>query len=154
MKSLSVRWTLGAALVVVFAGWAQHKKPSVYVLSDAAGSPGISKSKAKELSDSAEDLRRQIKKRKGLVLARQVESADILVTILDRRVEIAQTRQDYYGGGHTQQQYQSRHVIRYRIETKDSSQEGEYYNVGSLVTWTRVAGGLSKQIERMVTGDR
>ena len=70
------------------------------------------------------------------------------MTILDRAVEVAQSGQTDYGGGHTQNQYQSRHIITYRIEAGESSHKAEYFNAGSFVTWNRVATGLSKHIER------
>lgn len=143
---LAICLTLPLALV----GMRQEEKNPIYVYVEAdPGTSGVvSKSKAKEISDSAEDLRRQIEKRKNIVLSVHPEQADIVVTILDRGIEIAQNRHTDYGGGLTQNQYQSRHIITYRIEAGESSQKAEYFNAGSFVTWNRVATGLSKHIER------
>jgi hypothetical protein len=128
----------------------QKEKPpiTVYVEANSGASEALSKSKVKEISDSAEDLRRQIEKRRDIVLATHPETADIVVTILDRAIEIAQNRQAEYVGGYTQNHYQSRHIITYRIEAGKSSHKAEYFNAGSFVTWNRVAAGLSKHIER------
>jgi hypothetical protein len=132
--------------LIALTGFGPKDKPTVYVVADSGES--VSRNKAKKLSDSAEDLRQQVKKRRDIVLAADPVGADIIVTILDRRIEIEQNRQTYYGGGHTQNQYQSRHIITYRIQVGESSREAEYFVAGSLVTWRRVSSGLSKQIER------
>lgn len=137
----------GLLLALPKAPGAQDK-PTVYVVAGSASSKRISRSKAKELADSAEDLRKQIGKRAHIDLAPTIESADILITILDRRIEFRQSRQTQYGGADTQRQYQSRHVIAYRVRVGELTRDGEYLNAGSLVTWRRVATGLSKEIER------
>ncbi len=140
---------LAIGLLLSFAcSGMQQEKPSIYVYveADSQALEAISKSKAKEIADSAGDLRQQIGKRQGIVLAPHPEMADITVTILSRGIEVAQNRQTY-SGGHSQPHYQSRHIITYRIEAGDSSHKAEYFNAGSLVTWKRVATGLSKHIE-------
>jgi hypothetical protein len=134
-------------LVVVLAAFSPYEKPSVFVTTDPEALGEQTKGKAKELSDSAEDVRKEIEKRRDIVPAADAESADILVTILDRRIEVAQLRQNY-SGGHIQNYYQSRYLILYRTSVGDASHNSEYFMDGSLVTWKRVASGLSKQVER------
>ncbi len=119
---------------------------TVYVEADSGALEAISKARAKEISDSAADLRQQIEKRRDILLALHPEIADITVTILSRGIEVAQNRQTY-SGGHSQPHYQSRHIITYRIEAGGASHKAEYFSAGSLVTWNRVASGLSKHIE-------
>jgi hypothetical protein len=134
-------------LVVVLAAFHVYEKPSVYVATDPEALGEQTRARAKELSDSAEDLRKEIEKRGNIVPAADAESADILVTILDRRIEVAQLRQRF-GGGHIQNYYQSRYLILYRTSVGDANHNSEYFMDGSLVTWKRVASGLSKQVER------
>ena len=134
-------------IVVVLAAFNFDSKPSVYVTTDSEAVGEHSKGKARELTDSAGDLRKEIEKRRDVVPAANAESADIIVTILDRRIDVAQHRQNY-GGGHIQNHYQSRHLILYRTSVGGLDHNSEYFLEGSLVTWKRVASGLSKQIER------
>lgn len=138
---------LAIGLMLSFASSGmQREKTEIYVYVEADSKALEAISKSKEIADSAGDLRQQIGKRRDIVLAPHPEMADITVTILSREIEVAQNRQ-VYSGGHSQPHYQSRHIITYRIEAGDSIHKAEYFNAGSLVTWKRVATGLSKHIE-------
>jgi hypothetical protein len=143
----STQVIVGGLIVVVLTAFNAYEKPSVYVTTDPEALGQQDKGKIKELSDSAEDLRKEIEKRRDIVPAVDAESADIIITILDRRIDITQHREDY-GGGQIQNQYQSRHLILYRTSVGGASHNSEYFMAGSLVTWRRLASGLSKQIER------
>jgi hypothetical protein len=134
-------------LIAVLAAFNAYEKPSVYVTTDPEALGEQTRAKDKELLDSAEDLRKEIEKRGNIVPAADAESADVLVTILDRRIEVAQRRQDF-SGGHIQNYYQSRYLILYRTSIGDAGHNSEYFMDGSLVTWKRVASGLAKQVER------
>ena len=107
-----------------------------------------SKSKARELYDSANDLREQLGKRANLVLAEHPEAAQILITVLDREIVVGTSGQTSYGGGNTQSHYESRYILKYRIEAGSFSQDAEYVLAGAFVTWKRMASGISKDIER------
>ena len=148
---------LGFAFLVPGAsGLAQEARdnlPRFFVAADPARIEMVSQSKRKEILDTVEDLRKQLEKRKRLRVVSDEEDATLKVYILDRRIEMRQQRSDY-GGGHVQQQYTSRHLIAYRLEQRGSSQDGEHYLVGSLVTWRRVAGDLAKSLERFAMEER
>lgn len=107
-----------------------------------------SEEKLQDLKDSAEDLREQIRKRHGILLAEDAEVAKIRVTIMDRQIEFEQSRQTNYGGGLTQSQYQSVYVISYRLQVGDLRWERQHEGAGSLITWKRVATALAKELER------
>ncbi len=124
-----------------------QKPVSVFVTVAGETAEGISKAKEKELADTVEDLRKEIEKRVNIILAEDINAADIVVKILDRRIDVAQQSQDF-GAGHIQPQYQSRHLILYRMEVGEFHQEAEYFIAGSFVTWKRVAKDVSKRIER------
>jgi hypothetical protein len=142
-----------AAVLLCSQGLQAQKPITVFVSTTSESSQARSKSKEKEVSDSAKDLRKEIEKRGNIALAEDIEAADIVVTILDRRIDVAQYRQDY-GAGHIQPQYQSRHLIHYRIQVGEFHQDAEYYIAGSLVTWKRVAKDVSKRIERWARENR
>jgi hypothetical protein len=140
--------TLGVAILL----WASaltsaQEKYSVYV---GVSMDDTSKSKARELSDSARDLREQIGRRSNLVLADHPEAAEILITVLDRQIVVGTSGQTNYGGGNTQSHYQSRYILKYRLESGSFSQDAEYVLAGAFVTWKRMASGISKDIERWV----
>jgi hypothetical protein len=124
-----------------------QQKHSVYV---GVSTNDASKSRAKELADSVSDLREQIGKRSNLVLAKHPESAEILITVLDRQIEVRTSGQTSYGGGNTQSHYQSRYILKYRLESGSFAQDGEYVLAGAFVTWKRMATGVAKDIERWV----
>ena len=130
-----------------------QKPVSVFVTVAGETAEGISEAKEKELADTVVDLRKEIEKRANIILAEDINAADIVVKILDRRIDIAQQRQDY-GAGHIQPQYQSRHLILYRMQVGEFHQDAEYYIAGSFVTWKRVAKDVSKRVERWASENR
>ena len=124
-----------------------QQKHSVYV---GVSTDDASKSRARELADSATDLREQIGKRSNLVLVEHPEAAEILITVLDRRIDVRTSGQTSYGGGNTQSHYQSKYILKYRLESGSFEQEAEYVLAGAFVTWKRMATGVAKDIERWV----
>lgn len=146
MGTIARTFTLTALLCLPHLGFAQEKH-SVFV---GAATEGASKSKTKELYDSANDLREEIEKRSNLTEAEHPEAAEILLTVLDRRIEVRTSGQTSYGGGNTQSHYQSRYILKYRLESGSFAQDAEYVLAGAFVTWKRMASGISKDIERWV----
>ena len=134
-----------SALLLISSLASAQQKHSVYV---GASSDDTEKSKARELADSADDLREQIGKRSNLVVAEHPEAAEILITVLDRYIDVRPSGQTNYGGGNTQSHYQSRYILKYRLEAAPFVQDGEYVLAGAFVTWKRMATGVSKDIER------
>lgn len=130
-----------------------QKPVSVFVTVARETSEGTSEAKEKELADTVKDLRKEIEKRSNIILAEDINAADIVVKILDRRIDVAQRRQDY-GAGHIQPQYQSRHLILYRMQVGEFHQDAEHYIAGSFVTWKRVAKDVSKRVERWASENR
>lgn len=102
--------------------------------------------KLKELTDSMRDLRDHLEKRHDVVLTADRGEAVILVTVLDRRLEVNRTGVNDYGGALRQQHYQSRYILAYRIEAGARADEGEAAMAGAFVTWKRVAGEVAKDI--------
>ena len=102
--------------------------------------------KQRELSDSVLDLREQIQKRRDIESTTERSQANILVTILDRRIEVNRSGETKYFG-YTQTHYQSRYVLSFRVEARTLSYESETALAGAFVTWKRVAGVLAKDIE-------
>lgn len=146
-------WIAFGAIFIGSQSLQAQKSISVFVTAASESSEGLTKSKEKEVTDSARDLREEVEKRSSIILAEDIEAADIVVKVLDRRIEVAQQRQDY-GAGHIQPQYQSRHLIHYRIQVGEFHQDAEYYIAGSFVTWKRVAKDVSKRIERWARENR
>ncbi len=146
MTTTSKSIALPALLLISSLASAQQKH-SVHV---SASADDTSKSKARELADSAGDLREQIGKRSNLVLAEHPETAEILITVLDRQIDVRPSGQTNYGGGNTQSHYQSRYVLKYRLEAGTFVRDGEYVLAGAFVTWKRMATGVSKDIEKWV----
>jgi hypothetical protein len=146
MSKILASWLLISVPSVALA----QSKMSVYVTAPREASADVSKSKLKEMADSVDDLRKQIDKRQLLVLADDQKSADILVTILDRRVEVRPSGQTNYGGGYTQSHYQSHYIIKYRLKAGTVQHVSEYVLAGAFVTWKRMASGISKDIEDWV----
>ncbi len=142
MTTISKSIALSALLLISSLASAQQKH-SVYV---GASADDTEKSKARELADSADDLREQIGKRSNLVLVEHSETAEILITVLDRRIDVRSSGQTNYGGGNTQSHYQSRYILKYRLEAGTFVQDGEYVLAGAFVTWKRMASGVSKDI--------
>jgi hypothetical protein len=120
-------------------------KPRVFVQAD----PRIAEkdpAKGRELSDSVTDLREQIEKRHELAAAKNRSDAEILITLLDRRIEVNRAGETKYFG-YTQTHYQSRYVLAFRVEASWIDLESETALAGAFVTWKRVAGVLAKDVE-------
>ncbi len=120
--------------------------PRVYVHVD----PRIEdhdRAKGRELVDSMTDLREQISKRRDIVSAKSRSDADILVTLLGRRIEVNRSGETKYFG-YTQTHYQSRYVLSFRLEAGSSDFESDTALAGAFVTWKRVASVLAKDIEQ------
>ena len=122
------------------------EKPRVFVHVDPRiedYDPG----KRRELVDSMTDLREQISKRRDIVSAENRSESDILVTLLDRRIEVNRNGETKYFG-YTQTHYQSRYVLRFRLEAGSLDYESDTALAGAFVTWKRVAGVVAKDIEQ------
>ncbi len=133
------------------SGWSQPT-PSVYVTFDDGEE--LTSSKRKELADSARDVREQLLKRPGIKRAEGRKDADVLVTILDRRMEVNPTGKNDWGGALSQTHYQSRHIVFFRFESVHTSEESEIALAGAFVTWKRVAGVLAKDAEEWAIQNR
>jgi len=122
------------------------EKPRVYVHVD----PRIEDhdpAKRRELVDSMADLREQISKRRDIVSAKNRSESDILVTLLDRRIEVNRNGETKYFG-YTQTHFQSRYVLSFRVEAGSLDFESDTALAGAFVTWKRVAGVVAKDIEQ------
>jgi hypothetical protein len=146
-KLLPVFFLLASGLWVAAAesSSAPTEKPRVYVHVD----PRIEENdpaKRRELLDSMTDLREQISRRRDLATAESRSDADILVTLLDRRIEVNRSGETKYFG-YTQTHYQSRYVLSFRLEAGSLDFETDTALAGAFVTWKRVAGVVAKDIE-------
>jgi len=103
--------------------------------------------KRRELLDSMTDLREQISKRRDIVSAENRSESDILVTLLDRRIEVNRNGETKYFG-YTQTHFQSRYVLSFRLEAGGLDYESDTALAGAFVTWKRVAGVVAKDIEQ------
>jgi len=122
--------------------------PTVYVTINK--NENLSKQKRRDLADSARDVREQLKKRNSVETAEDRDAADVLVTILDRRLEVNETGTNDWGGALSQTHYESRYIVFFRFENGDTIEESEIALVGAFVTWKRVAGVLAKDAEAWV----
>lgn len=127
--------------------WSELEPLRVFVRIDPELEGQANSSKRKELYDSVRDLREQIRKRPDLADADERGRADILVTLLDRRLEVNRAGVNDYGGALKQQHYQSRYVLVSLVEAGAFHHESETALAGAFVTWKRVAGVLAKDIE-------
>ena len=143
-----------AASLLAVSGADARALPTVWVRTASEIIKTIPSKRAKELQDSARDLRKQIERREGLALAEAEEGADILITIVDRYIEIRESGNINYGGGNSATHYQSRYVLAYRMDVGEFSAEDKFAMVGSLVTWRRIAGGVAKDIEDWAADNR
>ena len=126
--------------------------PTVYVTSNKNES--LSEQKRRDLAYSARDVREQLKKRDGVETAEDGDDADVLVTILDRRIEINESRTNDWGGSLSQTHYQSRYIVFFRFESGATIEESEIALAGAFVTWKRVAGVLAKDAEAWARKER
>jgi len=139
------------SLLVASTGLAQVT-PAVYVTFDK--SDNLSPQKRKELADSARDLRDHLEKRDRVKPAEAERDADVLVTILDRRLEVNPSGTNEWGGALTQTHYQSRYIVFFRFENEQTREESEIALAGAFVTWKRVAGVLAKDVEQWAQDHR
>jgi hypothetical protein len=126
-------------------GLAEEDLPRVYVHVD----PTVEdhdRGKLRDLVDSMADLREQISKRPSITSAKDRSDADILVTLLDRRIEVNRSGETKYFG-YTQTHYQSRYVLSFRVSAARLDFETDTALAGAFVTWKRVAGVVAKDIE-------
>ncbi len=145
MKRALPIFFLCASALWAASGGTENDKPRVYVLVD----PRIEEqhgAKLRELLDSMSDLREQISKRRDIASAKSHSDADILVTLLDRRIEVNRSGETKYFG-YTQTHYQSRYVLSFRLEGGSLDFETDTALAGAFVTWKRVAGVVAKDIE-------
>ena len=126
--------------------------PAIYVTFDQREE--LPSQKRKELADSARDVREHLTKRQGIKHAEQRSAADVLVTILDRRLEVNPTGTSDWGGALSQTHYQSRYIVSFRFENSETSEESEIALAGAFVTWKRVAGVLAKDVEEWALKNR
>jgi len=126
--------------------------PTVYVTSNKNES--LSEQKRRDLADSARDVREQLKKRDGVETAENGDDADVLVTILDRRIEVNESSTHDWGGSLSQTHYQSRYIVFFRFESGATIEESEIALAGAFVTWKRVAGVLAKDAEAWARNER
>lgn len=133
------------ALVAAAATALAQSTPTVYVVSSKGDN--LSANKRRDLADSARDVREQLKKREGVEAADDRDGADVLITILDRRIEVNETGTNHWGGALSQTHYQSRYIVFFRFESLSAIEESEIALAGAFVTWKRVAGVLAKDAE-------
>ena len=136
---------LCALAQVAAAAVTDEELPRVYVHVD----PSIEepdRDKLRELLDSMTDLREQIARRRNITSANSRKDADILVTLLDRRIEVNRSGETKYFG-YTQTHYQSRYVLSFRVSGGGLDFESDTALAGAFVTWKRVAGVVAKDIE-------
>jgi hypothetical protein len=122
-------------------------RPLVYVHVDPALEAQLGASRLRELTDSVADLREQIAKRRDIGRAQNRADADILLTVLDRRLEVNRSGETKYFG-YTQTHYQSRYVLSFRVEAGGTAFETDTALAGAFVTWKRVAGAVAGDLER------
>ena len=120
-------------------------RPTVHVTS--VENERLPSDKRRELADSANDVREHIKKRANFEEVEDRADADVLVTILDRRIEVNQSGVNDWGGALQQAHYQSRYILYFRFESASAIEESEIALAGAFVTWKRVAGVLAKDVE-------
>jgi hypothetical protein len=119
--------------------------PTVYVTSQK--NKNFSEQKRRDLADSVRDVREQLKKRDGIEAAEDRDDADVLVTILDRRIEVNESGTNEWGGALSQTHYESRYIVFFRFENGTTIEDSEIALAGAFVTWKRVAGVLAKDAE-------
>jgi hypothetical protein len=148
------RWTIGIVLLAVTAlAGEKQKLPKVYVHVDPRVAKSQDSQKRRELVDSVADIREHLQKRRDVESAKDRFDADILVTVLDRRLEVNRSGATSYFG-YTQTHYQSRYILAYRLEARGADFETETALAGAFVTWKRVAGVLAKDIEQWARDHR
>lgn len=142
---MTPRILISISLLAVAAFAFGQTTPTVYVTSNK--NENFSEQKRRELADSVRDVREQLKKRDGVETAEDRAAADVLVTILDRRIEVNESGTNDWGGALSQTHYESRYIVFFRFESSTTIEESEIALAGAFVTWKRVAGVLAKDAE-------
>ena len=142
---MAPRTLISISLLAVASFALGQTTPTVYVTSNKNES--LSEQKRREIADSVRDVREQLKKRDGVETAEDRDTADVLVTILDRRIEVNESGTNDWGGALSQTHYQSRYIVFFRFENDTTIEESEIALAGAFVTWKRVAGVLAKDAE-------
>jgi len=145
VNPIAPRTVISISLLVVASFAFGQTTPTVYVTSN--NNEGLSKQDRRELEDSARDVREQLKKRDGVETAEDGGAADVVVTILARRIEVNESGTNEWGGALSQTHYQSRYIVSFRFESGTTIEESEIALAGAFVTWKRVAGVLAKDAE-------
>lgn len=127
-------------------------KAKIFVLSDPRMEK-LAPERKRDLLDSVIDLREQIQKRRDIEITTERSEANLLVTILDRRIEVNRSGETKYFG-YTQTHFQSRYVLSFRVEGRTLALESETALAGSFVTWKRVASVLARDIEQWARDHR
>ncbi len=142
---MAPRTLISISLLAVASFAFGQTTPTVYVTSNKNES--LSEQKRREIADSVRDVREQLKKRDGVETAEDRDAADVLVTILDRRIEVNESGTNDWGGALSQTHYESRYIVFFRFENGTTIEESEIALAGAFVTWKRVAGVLAKDAE-------
>lgn len=142
---MAPRTLISISLLAVASFAFGQTTPTVYVTSN--NNESLSEQKRRELADSVRDVRDQLKKRDGVETAEDRVAADVLVTILDRRIEVNESGTNDWGGALSQTHYESRYILFFRFESGATIEESEIALAGAFVTWKRVAGVLAKDAE-------
>jgi hypothetical protein len=155
MSTMGIQqWTVAVLLASVAAlAGEKQKVPKVFVHVDPRVAQTNDAQKRRDLVDSVTDIREHLQKRRDVEFAKDRFDADILVTILDRRLEVNRSGATSYFG-YTQTHYQSRYILAYRLEARGTDFETETALAGAFVTWKRVAGVLAKDIEQWARDHR
>ena len=142
-------------LTIVLFVWASlgelQSNPTAYVAFEKHDK--LSSEKRRELADSARDVREKLRDR-GIESPDDRDDADVLVVILDRRIEVQPSSENDWGGAMKQTHYQSRHILSVRYETRATIEKSEVVLVGAFVTWKRVAGEVAKDAEKWARDNR
>ena len=86
MNPMARRTLISISLLAVASVAFGQATPTVYVTINE--NETLSKQKRREWADSARDVCEQLKKRNGVETAEDRDDADVVVTILDRRIEV------------------------------------------------------------------
>ncbi len=144
-------WILTVVLLVWASLGESQSSPTAYVAFEKHDK--LSSEKRRELADSARDVREKLRDR-GIESADDRDDADVLVVILDRRIEVQPSGENDWGGGMKQTHYQSRHILSVRYETGATIKKSEVVLAGAFVTWKRVAGEVAKDAEKWARDNR
>jgi hypothetical protein len=145
VNPVALRTLISISLLAAASFAIGQTTPTVYVT--ASKNENLSAQKRRELADSVRDVREQLKKRDGVETAEDRDDADVLVTILDRRIEVNESGTNDWGGALSQTHYESRYIVFFRFESGATIEESDIALAGAFVTWKRVASVLAKDAE-------